>query len=54
MVLVTGCCAAENYAAFFDETVRQVEVPMGTDNADLKPFRDAGGKLIMVSPISHL
>jgi hypothetical protein len=35
-----------NYQAFFDKTVKMVEPMIGTDNADLKPFRDAGGKLV--------
>lgn len=37
----------ENYAAFFDKTVKLIEPVIGTDNADLRPFRDHGGKLIM-------
>ena len=36
-----------NYDAFFDETVRMVEKVIGTDDADLSPFHEAGGKLIM-------
>eukprot|EP01051_Picozoa_sp_SAG22_P014411 SAG22_NODE_1746_length_3665_cov_4.270050_4_plen_309_part_00 len=37
----------KNYQAFFDKTVKMIEPMIGTDNADLQPFRDAGGKLIM-------
>eukprot|EP01052_Picozoa_sp_SAG31_P021845 SAG31_NODE_1709_length_7476_cov_25.181254_3_plen_294_part_00 len=37
----------ENYQAFFDKTVKMIEPIIGTDNANLQPFRDAGGKLII-------
>ncbi|HKX31141.1 MAG TPA: tannase/feruloyl esterase family alpha/beta hydrolase [Blastocatellia bacterium] len=37
----------DNYRAFFDETVRTVGPVIGTDDPDLAPFRERGGKLLI-------
>jgi len=36
-----------NYLSFFKDTVAQVGPLMATDNPNLAPFRDAGGKLVL-------
>lgn len=36
-----------NYASFFDKTIQMVEKVIGTDDADLRSFRDRGSKLLM-------
>jgi tannase/feruloyl esterase len=37
----------DNYLAFFDDTVRTVGPVIGTDDPNLRPFRERGGKLLM-------
>ena len=36
-----------NFLQFFKDTVAQVGPMMGSDNPDLAPFRDSGGKLVL-------
>jgi pimeloyl-ACP methyl ester carboxylesterase len=36
-----------NWQSFFDKTVKTMEPTIGTDSADLRPFRDYGHKLLM-------
>merc|ERR1712070_36630 len=37
----------KNWQSFFDKTVEMMEPTIGTDDADLRPFRDAGHKILM-------
>ena len=37
----------DNYEAFFYETFQRVAPMMASDNPNLSPFRDAGGKIVM-------
>lgn len=36
-----------NWQGFFDKTVQMMEPTIGTDDADYRPFRDAGHKLLL-------